>query len=139
MPYFFLRCFREKNKREKIAIKIYKHNLKNVSVKALVKLHKRYRAKGLKHIVQNESLQRLITALIQSRTECPMTKSNVMPVEIFVADFYNMTGKRDASVKDLRLIDITRLALTLMSGRLDILRKQYTLRRYIWLYPKTRL
>ena len=39
-----------------------------------------YKAKGLENIAQDESPQRLITALVKSGTECPLTRSKVMPV-----------------------------------------------------------
>ena len=79
-----------------------------------------YKAKGLENLVQDESLQRLITALVKSGTECPMTRSNVMPVENFHKIFTTWPENETLSVKDLRLKTVTFLALTLML-RLQIL------------------
>lgn len=79
-----------------------------------------YKAKGLENIVQDESLQRLITALIKSGTECPMTRSKVMPVENFHDLFTTWPENETLSVKDLRLKALTLLALTLMLRPSDI-------------------
>ena len=48
------------------------------------------KAKGLENIAQDESPQRLITALVKSGTECPLTRSKVMPV--FFTNFSILYG-----------------------------------------------
>lgn len=65
------------------------------------------RLRGLENIVQDESLQRLITALLISGTERPMTRLKVMPVENIHELFTTWQEKETLSVKHLRMKVIT--------------------------------
>ena len=79
-----------------------------------------YKARELDNLVQRDTIQRLITALVKGGTESPMTRSKVMPVKNF-HDLFNSWPDNDSlSIKQLRIKAITLLALTLMLRPSDI-------------------
>ena len=79
-----------------------------------------YQVMGKQNPLNTVPVQMLITALIKSGTQQPMTRSKVMPVTPFADLFRKWPDNEKLSLKQLRLKTITLMALTLMLRPSDI-------------------
>lgn len=79
-----------------------------------------YEAHGLRNLLQDNNLKRLLTALVKSGTMVPGSRTKVMPIKPF-HDMFQSWGPNDTlTTKQLRLRAVTLLAFSLMARPSDL-------------------
>lgn len=79
-----------------------------------------YQACNCTDVTQSKEIRMLMSALVKSGTEKPLTRSKVMPVEPFSALFAKWPDNETMSIKMLRLKSVTLLALAAMLRPSDV-------------------
>ena len=79
-----------------------------------------FKAKGLPNLVQDEDVQKLMSALVKSGTQAPRCRSKVMPVSPFTSLFESWPDAEELSIQDLRLKTVCLLALCIMLRPSDV-------------------